>query len=176
MLLSILLPGALYMILSLCLPVLLTDVLFICLPVFPSRRYLFPSIFISLLSFHIPTACSWQQRGHIAGRGGYICSPFSPGDTPDAASPSTPIFDHTVKRECFLLLLDCAFKKPFLHPVCLCCTSDENSDPFFPTRSASSGIVTSPLPPSTHTHTHHSNPLTETPNISFSRQARGGER
>lgn len=83
---------------------------------------------------------------------------FIPGITPDAASPSTPIFDHMVKRECFLLLLDCTFKKPFPRPVCLPYTSDENSDSFFPTRSASSGIVSSSLQPQpqracTHTHT-----------------------
>ena len=142
--------------LSVCLSFSLILFLSVCL-----SFYLFPTIFIPLLSYHPPTACSWQQRGHTAGPGGYIRSPFSPGDTPDAASPSTPIFDHTVKRECFLLLLDCAFKKPFLRPVCLRCTSDENSDPFFPTRSASSGIVTSPLPPFTHTHTHH----TPTPSL-----------
>lgn len=106
------------------------------------------------LFYLIPTACSWQQRGHMVGQSGYICSPFSPGDMPDAPSPSTPIFDHMVKRECFLLLLDCAFKNPFLHPVCLCCMSDENSDLFFPARSASSGIANSPLHPvQTHTHT-----------------------
>lgn len=56
-------------------------------------------------------------------------------------------FDHTVKRECFLLLLDGTFKKPFLHPLCLRRMSDENSDRFFPTRSASSGIVSGPLLP-----------------------------
>lgn len=34
-----------------------------------------------------------------------------------------------------------------LHSVCLRRTSDENSNRFFPTRSASSGVVSGPLPP-----------------------------
>lgn len=76
-------------------------------------------------------------------------------------------FDHMVKRECFLLLLDGTFKKPFLHPLCLRRMSDENSDRFFPTRSASSGIVSGPLLPLVPNPPHL---LIETPNISFPRQ------
>ena len=63
-------------------------------------------------------------------------------------------------------------KSLFVRPVCLSCMSDENSDPFFPTRSASSGIIAGPSAPlhmhaRTHTHTH---------TISFSRQGRGAKR
>lgn len=103
-----------------------------------------------------PLSVAGSRGGTLQTCLGVFCSPFSPGDMPDAAS--TLIFDHTVKRECFLLLLDCTFKKPSLHPVCLRCMSDENSDRFFPTRSASSGIITSPSATLFHTNTHTHTP------------------
>lgn len=84
----------------------------------------------------------------------YICSPFSWSLVPDAASPTIPIFNHMVNRESFLLVLDSTFKKPFPRLVCLCNTSVENSDSFFPTRSASSGVSNSNLQHHLQTRTH----------------------
>lgn len=111
----------LYLIPSLHPPVSLTDAHFICLPVFPSQLYLFPRMFIRL--FSPPCTHGLQLAAEEAhSEPGRAClhapprPPSHPGETPDSASPSTPIFDHTVKRECFLLLLDGAFKKPFRSP------------------------------------------------------------
>lgn len=58
-----------------------------------------------------------------------------------------------------------------LHSVCLCRTSDENSNRFFPTRSASSGVVSGPLPPSSPSPPPRL--FTATPNTSFSWQFQG---
>lgn len=82
--------------------------------------YLSPSIFISLFSSHTPMAALQLAAGMGASCGlswvSLLLPPFAPGDSPEAASPSTSIFDHTVKRECFLLLLDHTFKKPSPSP------------------------------------------------------------
>lgn len=113
-----------------------------------------------------PTVHSRSVAGSSRGTLRAAWASFSPPSLQAACQmpPLHSFFDHTVKRECFLLLLDRTFKKPFLHPVCLRCTSDENSDRFFPTRSASSGNRSQPLAPLllTHTHPHLQPPLWNT--------------
>lgn len=143
--LSILSLPLLVLIPSLCLPVFLTDALRTYLCAAPSHPHLFLSTFYPQLVAGSRGGTWRADVGTV-----YTCS-CSPHQATCHILPLTlhPVFDHTAKRETFLLLLDCTFKNPSLRPVCLCVVSDENSERFFPARSASSGIANS----KTHTHT-----------------------
>ena len=154
----------LYLIPSLHPPVSLTDAHFICLPVFPSQLYLFPRMFIRL--FSPPCTHGLQLAAEEAhSEPGRACL-HAPPPLPIRARrqiPPLPLHPFLTTRSrgsvfcCSWMALS---KSLFVRPVCLSCMSDENSDPFFPTRSASSGIIAGPSAPlHTHTRAHTHTPL-----------------
>lgn len=101
-------------------------------------------------------------------------SPFSPGDTPDAASPSTPILTTRSRGSVFCCSWT-ALSKSLSFALSVCAARlTKTQTPFFQPEVLVLALQPALCP---HLHTHHTpTPLTETPNISFSKQGREGER
>lgn len=131
----------------------------------PFTFYLFSSFFI----FSSPPAVTfWQQRRLLVGWLGHICSPFSPGDTPNAAS--TLIFWPHGQEGVFSVALGLHFQKAFTLSVCAARLT-KTPTAFFQPEVLVLASLAALCPPSSPSPTPRL--FTVTPNTSFSRQFQG---
>lgn len=140
-----------------------------------SELYLFSSVFSLRFSHRTLTVSSWQQQGHVAGCLGLLFLPLL-SRRRARCRPYTH-FLTTRSRGSVFCCSWTALSKSLSFTLSVCAARlTKTQTAFFQPEVLVLAIVASPWPPYyLRTHTLISNPLSETPNISFWRQGWEGE-
>lgn len=158
-----------YGVLSLCVSVCLLSLsVFLSFP--PGLTTFPPS------SSQVPAAYSWQPRGHIAGWVRYARYPLPSGRHSRCRLSLYTHFLTTRSRGSVFCCSWTARSKSFSFALSVCAARlTKTQDPFFPARSASSGMAAGPPAPTPVTHTHHTPTTSLEHQIFHVRSGGGGE-